>query len=217
MGARHIVGLDIGTTKVCAVVAGVGSGGYEILGTGIAPARGMKGASWTGREMCWRHAPKEYAAIHFHDDDLHDCGWETDFSFTVPPDLKSGVYAMRLGGGEAEDMIPFFVEENPYARGIVPTIRRLGTAVRDASGTVAWVVPGPPSIDRTEFLGPERSEAVEALRGRHFDHRWQLAEALVEASGTWRAKDPGPLTREYNKRLAGAYDYLYRYLHVEGG
>jgi cell division protein FtsA len=42
MGARHIVGLDIGTTKVCVVVASEGSGGYEILGTGIAPARGMK-------------------------------------------------------------------------------------------------------------------------------------------------------------------------------
>jgi cell division protein FtsA len=42
MGARHIVGLDIGTTKVCVVVASEGSGGYEIPGTGIAPARGMK-------------------------------------------------------------------------------------------------------------------------------------------------------------------------------
>jgi cell division protein FtsA len=42
MGARHIVGLDIGTTKVCAVVASDGSGGHEILGAGSAPARGMK-------------------------------------------------------------------------------------------------------------------------------------------------------------------------------
>ena len=32
-----------------------------------------------------------YAAIHFHDDDLHDCGWADDFSFTVPKDMKSGV------------------------------------------------------------------------------------------------------------------------------
>ena len=73
------------------------------------PARGMKGARWTGEEMCWRHAPEHYAAIHFHDDDLYDCGWETDFTFQVPADLRSGVYAARLSCGGVEDMIPFFV------------------------------------------------------------------------------------------------------------
>ncbi len=73
------------------------------------PARGMKGSNWSGREMCWRHAPEEYGAIHFHDDDLYDCGWETDFSYTVPEDLPSGVYAARLTCGAQEDTIPFFV------------------------------------------------------------------------------------------------------------
>jgi N,N-dimethylformamidase len=33
------------------------------------PARGMTGASWSAREMCFRHAPHEYGAIHFHEDD----------------------------------------------------------------------------------------------------------------------------------------------------
>ena len=73
------------------------------------PTRGMKGSNWSGREQCWRHAPEEYGAIHFHEDDLYDCGWETDFSWTVPAGLKSGSYAVRLSCGEHEDMIPFFV------------------------------------------------------------------------------------------------------------
>jgi N,N-dimethylformamidase len=73
------------------------------------PARGMKGSRWNGEEMCWRHAPDHYAAIHFHDDDLYDCGWETDFRFTVPADFRSGVYAVRLACAGVEDMIPFFV------------------------------------------------------------------------------------------------------------
>ncbi len=77
------------------------------------PARAMKGARWTGEEMCWRHAPAQYGAIHFHDDDLYDCGWETDFSFEVPEDFKSGVYAVRLRGGGHEDMVPFFVRAAP--------------------------------------------------------------------------------------------------------
>lgn len=69
----------------------------------------MTGANWTGDEPNWRHAPDQYGAIHFHDDDIHDCGWETDFSFTIPDDLRSGVYAMRLRADDDEDMIPFFV------------------------------------------------------------------------------------------------------------
>ncbi|MGI9415187.1 MAG: N,N-dimethylformamidase beta subunit family domain-containing protein [Hyphomicrobiales bacterium] len=73
------------------------------------PARGMTGSTWRGQEMCWRHAPEHYGAIHFHDDDFYDCAWETDFSFTVPESLNSGVYAARLRCDGHEDTIPFFV------------------------------------------------------------------------------------------------------------
>ena len=73
------------------------------------PTRAMKGSTWTGEEHCWRHAPEHYGAIHFHDDDIHDCGWDTDFTYTVPDDLPSGAYAARLACEEHEDMLPFFV------------------------------------------------------------------------------------------------------------
>jgi N,N-dimethylformamidase len=73
------------------------------------PTRAMKGASWTGKERNWQVAPHEYAAIHFHDDDLHDCGWSDDFSFTIPRDMKSGVWGMQLRCGPHRDIIPFFV------------------------------------------------------------------------------------------------------------
>ncbi|HRD78103.1 MAG TPA: N,N-dimethylformamidase large subunit, partial [Hyphomicrobiaceae bacterium] len=73
------------------------------------PTRAMAGATWSGREMCWRHAPAEYAAIHFHDDDIYDCGWSTDFTWTVPTGTRSGNYAVRLKAGDAEENIPFFV------------------------------------------------------------------------------------------------------------
>ena len=73
------------------------------------PTRAMKGAAWTGAERDWKQAPHHYAAIHFHDDDLHDCGWQDDFSFTVPKGLKSGVYGMQLTCGSLRDVIPFFV------------------------------------------------------------------------------------------------------------
>lgn len=76
------------------------------------PVRGMTGWNWSGEEMCWRHAPEHYGAIHFHDDDIYDAGWKVDFSLTIPNNLKSGLYAARLSCGksiEEEDYVPFAV------------------------------------------------------------------------------------------------------------
>ena len=74
------------------------------------PARGMKGYNWSGESMDWKQAPQHYGAIHFHDDDIYDAGWEVDFSLTVPAELKSGLYAARLRSGSEEDYIPFVVK-----------------------------------------------------------------------------------------------------------
>lgn len=55
------------------------------------------------------------------------------------------------------DMVPFFVAEGGYQSGIVPNINRLATRLREAGGTVAWVLPGAsePTAAGVEFLGPE--------------------------------------------------------------
>jgi len=71
------------------------------------PARGMTGHNWSGAVRNWQHAPGQYSAIHFHDDDLQDAGWETDFVWTPPPGLPSGLYAARLTSATDEDHIPF--------------------------------------------------------------------------------------------------------------
>jgi N,N-dimethylformamidase len=73
------------------------------------PSRGCKGFNWSGTEQNWGHAPEEYGAIHFHDDDLYDAGWETDFEYIVPDDLRSGVYAVRLKTDDDEWYVTFFV------------------------------------------------------------------------------------------------------------
>ena len=76
------------------------------------PVRGMTGWNWNGDEMNWSHAPNQYGAIHFHDDDVHDAGWEIDVTLKIPKSLKSGLYAARLRCGnnlEEEDYVPFAV------------------------------------------------------------------------------------------------------------
>ena len=60
------------------------------------PTRALKGSAWDGSHFDWTKKPEHYGAIHFHDDDLYDCCWETDFSFTVPKNFHSGVYAAKL-------------------------------------------------------------------------------------------------------------------------
>ena len=86
------------------------TGSHGLHGTLVnVPARGVTGSRWTGREMCWQHAPEEYAAIHFHDDDIDDCGWPVAFEWTVPEGTRSSTYALLLSAGDASDNIPFFV------------------------------------------------------------------------------------------------------------
>ena len=73
------------------------------------PARAMTGHNWDADEHDWRHAPEQYGAIHFHDDDIYDAGWETDFSFVVPEDLESGTYAAKLTTGGPSEHVVFWV------------------------------------------------------------------------------------------------------------
>lgn len=73
------------------------------------PTRGVTGPAWSGAAPSFALDPSGFNAIHFHEDDTADAGWEEGFAFTVPGDLRSGVYAMRLRAGAAEDHLPFFV------------------------------------------------------------------------------------------------------------
>jgi N,N-dimethylformamidase len=73
------------------------------------PTRAVRGSRWTGHEHCFRHAPDQYAAIHFHDDALDDCRWPATHAVTVPEGFKSDAYALWLEAGDAEENIPFFV------------------------------------------------------------------------------------------------------------
>jgi N,N-dimethylformamidase len=73
------------------------------------PMRAVTGPAFSGQTTSYRFAADEYGAIFFHDDDLEDAGWDSDFAWQIPADFLSGVYAVHLQAGEAEDFIPFFV------------------------------------------------------------------------------------------------------------
>ena len=96
---------EIGTTRITDL------SGHRLHATTVnLPLRAVRGVHWDGTCHDWRQAPEHYGAIHFHDDDLGDCAWRTDFTYDVPADLRSGIYAARLQSENgAEEYITFFV------------------------------------------------------------------------------------------------------------
>ncbi|WP_377847618.1 N,N-dimethylformamidase beta subunit family domain-containing protein [Bosea sp. UC22_33] len=82
------------------------------------PMRAMTGANWDGSVVQWRERPEFYGAIHFHRDDMADCGWAPDLTLSVPQDWRSGFYALKLTAREGSDdpvesYVSFFVRTPP--------------------------------------------------------------------------------------------------------
>ncbi len=84
------------------------------------PARAVTGHSWTGNQLSHLQVADQYAAVHFHEDDLEDAHWAESTRITLPEDLRSGVYAIRLTGSEDVDHVPFCV---------LPRVNRARSAV----------------------------------------------------------------------------------------
>lgn len=62
------------------------------------------------------------------------------------------------------DMVPFFAEQNPYCRAVIPPINELAAALRLAGGVVAWVLPGPDPFDALS-IAHNGVEGAAAYRG----------------------------------------------------
>jgi N,N-dimethylformamidase len=101
------------------------------------PSRAVKGFNWSGTEQNWRHAPEEYGAIHFHDDDLYDAEWDTDFTYEIPADLRSGVYAVRLRADDDEWYVTFYVRP-PRGTTTAKLVFLASTATYMAYTNIQW-------------------------------------------------------------------------------
>lgn len=115
-----------------------------------APTRAVTGYDWNGSEADWTRAKSGYGAIHFHEDDLDDARWETDFHITLPAMARSGVYAVELtsSNGKTTDLVPFIVRPAPS------TTKAVGAKVALVLSTFTYLAyaneklgdPGRPSL-----------------------------------------------------------------------
>jgi len=121
-----------------------------------APTRAVAGASFSGRVDDFRLAPDEYDAIHFHDDDITDAGWPIAFSFVVPDDLPSGVYAARLRSDGIVQHIPFFVLPHRGATRPVAVLFSTATYLAYGNDRIAFEADGAEVIvGHTPIIDPE--------------------------------------------------------------
>ncbi|KAL1878111.1 hypothetical protein VTK73DRAFT_8072 [Phialemonium thermophilum] len=102
---------------------------FDVSGSGLngilvnAPTRAVRGHDYDHKliGIPWKDAKYGFGAIHFHDDDLDDAAWATDFQITVPEDARSGAYAVEVWDPESglKDSVVFYVrpkQVRPNAR-----------------------------------------------------------------------------------------------------
>ncbi len=65
------------------------------------------------------------------------------------------------------------------------------------------------------YLGEERMAALRALRGRRFDRRWKLEEALLAQGEAWQPREATPINELYNKERNAQLAYVFEALVVE--
>ena len=142
------------------------------------PTRAVTGHAWRGQTVDWRTRPDLYGAIHFHCDDLEDCGWKTDATWRIPAETRSGIYAARLTTDQgAEDFVPLF---------ILPPKGRNGASLAFLASTFTYLAyanshhgyEDPLSepaygtllvLDRTDLFLKERRDLGVSLYDRHRD------------------------------------------------
>jgi N,N-dimethylformamidase len=121
----------------------------------------VTGSSWNGDHQRWSEAPDQYGAIHFHHDDLYDAGWETDLTLTVPDDLASGVYALRLETAAGVDHVPFYVRAPAGRRSQVAFLASTATYLAYANHRMTVAPDQMGVIDKREVLLPEQQFMVD--------------------------------------------------------
>ncbi|MFC2967734.1 N,N-dimethylformamidase beta subunit family domain-containing protein [Acidimangrovimonas pyrenivorans] len=80
------------------------------------PSRVITGPFWDGSAFDWRLRPEHYNAVHFHADDLSDCGWPDAALLDIPADCPSGLYGAELKTEKGTDVVPFVVRARPAER-----------------------------------------------------------------------------------------------------
>ena len=141
------------------------------------PTAAVTGRKWDDDTTDFRVAHDQYAAVHFHEDDVEDAGWPPVAELVVPADLRSGVYAFLLTAAGLTDHVPFIVtppRNHATARIglLLPTLTYLAYANERliAAGEGGMVPVGAAvHLDEADTWLSEHPEAGLSVYDRHAD------------------------------------------------
>lgn len=94
-----------GPVRLVAPIAGDGAN----LIVHNAPTFAVASCRFTGDAHDPRVAPDHFDALHLHDDDFGGFDWTPDVSISIPPEARSGVYALMIATKDGVERLPFFV------------------------------------------------------------------------------------------------------------
>jgi N,N-dimethylformamidase len=157
----------------------IGSRKYDIRDLRLVngPTAAVTGRMWDDDSTDFRGAHDQYAAVHFHEDDVEDARWSPVAELVVPRDLRSGIYAFRLTAAGLTDHVPFILTP-PRGRAtariglLLPTLTYLAYANERliAAGEGGMVPVGAAvRLDEADSWLSEHPEAGLSVYDRHAD------------------------------------------------
>ncbi|OKI43559.1 hypothetical protein A6A27_38870 [Micromonospora sp. CB01531] len=156
----------------------VDAGPHRLHGRAVnLPVRALTRHDWDRRTMNYHEDPSQWGAMYFHEDDLGDAAWSPSFTFRVPDNARSGVYAARLEAGDSIYHATFVVRpKKPTAKiaMLVPTLSYL--AYGQTGGTMSQYSD---HADGSGYVYSSARRPIENLRsmatGRNGEGRpWQF-------------------------------------------
>ena len=148
--------------------------------------------------MDWKQDPNQWGAIHFHDDDVYDAGWEIDFALTIPADMESGFTPRAFAQAHHEEYIPFAVSPSPGKESKIALV--LATSTYLAYGNDRLGMDGGGAellnnilnvINPHEFFLNEHIRIWRVALRRPLGWQWHLLHVAVTSPGEYAAETPG--------------------------
>lgn len=116
------------------------------------PLRACLGIAGAPVDVDPRLSPGAYNAIHFHDDDLDDAGWEEDIVLPIDPGLPSGVYGIHVRASDGtEDTVPFVVTPGEDRKPILVVLPTFSYLAYSCEHVIAY----PGSVEYAKGVGIE--------------------------------------------------------------
>lgn len=68
---------------------------------------------------------------------------------------------------------------------------------------------------RTDWISQHQIDAVWALKGAHFEHKWMLQDALIAQAKEWRPLPSNKVNKLFNKGINQRFEHVYRSFSVK--